>query len=461
MADVEAERDGLAGPPPAADDARAGLAGPVMSSADAARDPAHPPPPEGPELLAAALRWLDELVAHPTVTFEPNLTLIAAAEAHLAANGARTTITHAPDGRRANLFATFGPPIDGGVVLSGHTDVVPAAADDWGGDPFRVRRITEQGDDGPHERLYGRGTADMKGFIACVLAMAPTFAAASLARPIHVALTFDEEVGCLGAPVLLDELARTGPLPAAAIIGEPTSMALAYGHKGCFEFTTTFTGVEGHGSAPELGCNAILWAARYVDELAALGVRFAAGAATDSPFDPPGTTINVGTIGGGAARNVIAGGCSLDWELRPVTSADADAALAAVDALDARIHAGMRAQHPDAGLTRETAGAVGGLEPRADSVALELVERLLAGLERDAPADAPRGRAPRGAPQVMAYNTEAGLFQAAGIDAVLCGPGSIEVAHQPDEFVELDQLRWCLELLGALTDALTDEPTGT
>jgi acetylornithine deacetylase len=451
--DEVAGRPGLAGPAVETEQDPPGLAGPVVTARDerAGDDRVghhHVPPPGGPELLAAALRWLDELVAQPTVTFEPNLALIAAADAHLRAHGATTTITHAPDGRRANLFATFGPSIDGGVVLSGHTDVVPASAQDWGGDPFRVRRITEQREDGPQERLYGRGTADMKGFIACVLAMAPVFAAAPLVRPVHVALTFDEEVGCLGAPVLLDELARTGPLPAVAIVGEPTSMALAYGHKGCFEFTTTLTGMEGHGSAPELGCNAITWASRYLDELAALGARFTAAAPDGSPFDPPGTTINVGTIHGGAARNVIAGACAIEWELRPVTAADAREALAAVDDLDARIHAGMRAQHPDAGLTRETVGAVGGLEPRGDSAALELVGRLLAGLG---------GRGERGAvraPEVMAYNTEAGLFQAAGIDAVLCGPGSIEVAHQPDEFVTLDQLTWCLELLQALPGEL-------
>lgn len=373
---------------------------------------------------------LADLIGFPTVTSEPNLDLIAYADELLRAVGATTTMTHDLAGHKANLFATIGPPVDGGVVLSGHTDVVPAGDEGWTGSPFLATRRDE--------RIYGRGAADMKGFIACMLAMAPSFAAADLSVPIHIALTFDEEIGLRGAPILLSDLVGYGPMPMAAIVGEPTCMGIIAAHKGLHEYTTTITGVEGHASAPARGVNAIDHAVRYVAHLLELRDELAKLAPADSPFDPPETTISIGTIRGGAARNVIAGSCSFDWEARPIRAADAERVRTSTTAFEARLRAELRAQHPDAKLTTETLVAAGGLEDVKDSAAVALVADLLG-------SDSTR---------VASFCTEAGFFHEAGIPAVVCGPGSIDVAHQADEYVEIEQLEACLGMLGRLTERL-------
>jgi acetylornithine deacetylase len=372
------------------------------------------------------LRILGDLVAQPTVTGHSNLELIAHAQERLDAVGAPVVLTRADTGDRANLFATIGPMVDGGVVLSGHTDVVPAGDEGWPDPPFVA---TRRGD-----RIHGRGTADMKGFIACVLAMVPRFAAADLGVPVHVALTYDEEIGCEGAPLLLAALDRDGPRPAVAIVGEPTGMRIAEGHKGCYEYTTIITGVEGHGSAPSSGVNAVEAAARYVARLGELAEELRARAQQRSPFAPPETTINVGTVRGGSARNVVAGLCTIEFDLRPVDVADAELAFARLDALDAELGEDLAARSPDASLMRTTVGAVDGLEVRAGSPAVSLMQGLL---------DDPE-------PMVVAYSTEAGLYQLAGIPAVVCGPGHIEVAHRPDEYIEVSELDRCLTMLERL-----------
>jgi acetylornithine deacetylase len=384
--------------------------------------------------LDEALVALGELIGFPTVTTESNLELIAHAEDRLRAVGATVVRSYDADGAKANLFATIGPSVDGGVVLSGHTDVVPADAETWTGAPF----LAALRDDCVH----GRGAADMKGFIACVLAMAPRFAATGLVVPVHVALTFDEEVGCHGVPLLLDELARSGPRPAAAIVGEPTSMRIVHGHKGCYEYTTTITGVEGHASAPGAGVNAVEVGARYVTGLLALRDRLAAGAPENSPFTPPESTLSVGTFGGGTARNVIAGECRIDWELRPVRRADVTLAREAVAGLEQRLRDEIRSTHPDADLRTVAVGEVDGLEIDPDSPAVALVASLVDGLVDDP------------GPGVVSFGTEAGLYQQAGIPAVICGPGTIDVAHRPDEHIEVDQLLACLAMLDRLRERL-------
>ncbi len=380
--------------------------------------------------LDRTLRLLDDLVMFPTVTHTSNLELVHHAEAVLGTVGATCTRTWDANGNKANLFATIGPPVDGGVVLSAHTDVVPADDDQWASPPFVATRR-----DG---RVYGRGTADMKGFIACVLAMAPRFAAAELVRPVHIALTFDEEVGCLGAPLLIAEMARTGPLPAAAIIGEPTMMGVMTGHKGCYEYTTTITGVAGHGSVPSRAVNSIWHAARYVMRLHDLAQELRTRAPAHSPFDPPESTLSIGTITGGQARNVVPGSCSFDWEFRPINDADARMVAEAVHQLEGEEAARLRALHPDADISTTIVGEVGGLDTPTDDPAVELMRRLL-----DDPVLG-----------VASYNTEAGLFQQAGISSVVCGPGSIDVAHRPDEYVEVAQLEACLAMLERVVDEL-------
>lgn len=374
---------------------------------------------------------LGDLIGFPTVTSDSNRDLIAYAESKLAAVGATVSITRHPEEDKANLLATIGPAVDGGVVLSGHTDVVPADEDAWTGAPFVAMRRDQ--------RIYGRGAVDMKGFIACVLAMAPAFAATDLRRPVHIALTFDEEVGCRGAPILVSDLLRTGPVPAAAIVGEPTEMSIIDAHKGCYEYTTTITGLAGHGSAPSLGVNAVQVASRYVSRLLELGRMLEGRAPVGSPYDPPHTTINVGVVSGGTARNVVAGECVIEWEMRPVTRSDSEFVLAGVQAVEEVLGEEMRRVSDEVSIVTRTEGAVDGLESDPASAAVALGRALL-------------GEQPTA---VVSFGTEAGIYQAAGIPAIVCGPGSIDMAHRPDEYIEISELERCLEMLAALTTHLS------
>ncbi|MDX1621489.1 MAG: acetylornithine deacetylase [Nitriliruptorales bacterium] len=378
------------------------------------------------------LAVLDELVAFPTVTSRSNLELIAYARNYLERFGADTFEVYDDDGCRANLFATFGPPVDGGVVLSGHTDVVPPEPAGWSSPPFTVTRRDD--------RVYGRGTVDMKGFLACVLAMSAHLAEAELARPVHVAFTFDEEIGCEGAPLLLEELEHRGIRPGAVIVGEPTSMDIVYAHKGCYEYTTTIRGVERHGSTPDQGVSAVEYGVRYVDKLLVLRERLRA-LDGDPVFTPPESTLNVGVIEAGSARNVVAGTCEIEWEMRPVTADHAAIVLGALATFERELDAELRGRHPDAGLTRTTAGAVGGLAPIEASPALSLLSSIL----------------PAASHTVASYNTEAGLYQLSGIPAAVCGPGDIDLAHRPDENLPLEQLDRCLEMLHALVRELSSD----
>lgn len=379
------------------------------------------------DLLERTCGILGDLVAFPTVSSQSNLELIAYAADLLSDAGATLSFSRDESGTKANLFATLGPQGDGGIVLSGHTDVVPADADEWTGDPFAM---TRRGD-----KLYGRGTCDMKGFIAAALAIAPRFAEAALARPLHFAFTYDEEVGCFGARTLVNELAGAGIRPAVAIIGEPTGMGVIEGHKGCYEYTTEFTGLEGHGSQPDRGVNAIEYAARYVARLLDLGERLKARAPANSRFDPPWTTVQVGTIAGGTARNVIARNCAIEWEMRPVTGDDAAWVKNDIGAyVETVLLPAMLRVSPECGIVTHTIGEVEGLQVVDESEARDIVCALTGCAHAD----------------VVPFGTEAGLFQAAGISSIICGPGSIAQAHKPDEFIEIGQLAACLEMLDKL-----------
>jgi acetylornithine deacetylase len=385
------------------------------------------------ELRDAAMMTLGDLVGFPTVTDESNLDLIEYSRNILEPYASDVRITHDDQGFKANLFATIGPNIDGGVILSGHSDVVPAEDSDWTGPPFLATRRKQ--------KVFGRGTADMKGFIACALVMAPEFARSNLSKPIHIAITFDEEVGCRGAPILIADLERNGPKPAAAIVGEPTSMGIVTSHKGCYEYTTYLTGLEGHGSAPALGVNAVQYGTRYVSKLLELASELERRAPDTSPYDPPHTTISVGTMAGGTARNVIAGECVLQWEMRPVRQADARYVLDELRHFEHFLGTEMRTITPDASVVTMTEGAVDGLEDIPDDTAFNLVSSILGDPGR----------------QAAAFGTEAGLYQLAGIPAVVCGPGTIEVAHRPDEHISLDQLESCLVMMKGLIGKLSDD----
>ncbi|MCB1461942.1 MAG: acetylornithine deacetylase [Nitratireductor sp.] len=381
-------------------------------------------------LLDETKEILADLIGFPTVSSDSNLELITYAAERLTAAGATISIQRDEAGHKANLLATIGPEIDGGIVLSGHTDVVPADGE-WTSDPFEMREAGGL--------LYGRGACDMKGFVAAALAMAPIYARGDLKRPIHFAFTYDEETGCLGGRQLVEELKRMQMKPSTAIIGEPTGMGIIEGHKGCFEYTTEFTGLEGHGSQPDLGVNAVEYAVRYIARLMELGEAMKPRAPKGSRFDPPWTTVQVGRIEGGTARNVIAGRCAVEWEMRPVRTEDADD-------IKSQLHAycrhdllpAMRAVSPEADIVTHTIGEVAGLEPVSDNEARTIVTELTGSNEAG----------------VVAFGTEAGLFQEIGMSAVICGPGSIEQAHKPDEYVSVTQLQHCLDMLTGLNGRL-------
>ncbi len=384
-------------------------------------------------MLDTAIALTRRLVEMPTVSTDSNLALITFLQDYLEDLGAVCDLTRDQTGKKANLFATIGPDIDGGIVLSGHTDVVPVVGQDWSSDPFHLRQ-----DDG---KLFGRGTCDMKGFIACALAVAPVFAKANLKKPLHFAFTYDEETGCLGAKVMLAALKESGRRPSVCIIGEPTGMRVIEGHKGCCENTTRFVGLEGHGSMPSAGVNAVEYAARYIGELLKIGDELKTRHPTRSRFDPPWTTINVGAISGGVAHNVIPQECTLDWEFRPINKADKSFVRERINTYaETVLVPQMQQVHPEASIEVEYVGDVDGLEPMEDSAAVALAQALTGGNSVD----------------LVPFGTEAGLFQELGISTVVCGPGYIAQAHKPDEYVEISQLAACLDMLQNLHVKLID-----
>ena len=381
--------------------------------------------------LAEVRAILADLVAFPTVSSESNLEMAEYLAGRLSDAGARVELLPDAAGTKANVFATLGPGGDGGIVLSGHTDVVPVEGQDWRTDPFALHEA--------EGRLHGRGTCDMKGFVAAAVAMAADCAGAALRRPLHLAFTHDEEVGCLGARALVGHLRETGLRPALAIVGEPTGMRIVEGHKGCCEYTTVFTGREGHGSTPDLGVNAVEYAVRYAARLMELHEALKARAPRDGRFEPPWTTINIGRLSGGVAHNVIANRAEIDWEMRPVQPGDAEMVKEALAAyVEETLRPGMRAVWPEADIVTHVVGEVAGLVPMTRNEARDLVAALT-------------GAEGAG---LVPFGTEAGLFQALGMSVAVCGPGSIAQAHKADEFVALDQLDACIRMLDGLRGRL-------
>ncbi|MEO8242543.1 MAG: acetylornithine deacetylase [bacterium] len=374
---------------------------------------------------------LGQLIAFPTISTDSNLAMIEFLADRLHSVGARVDIHRDASGTKANLFATLGPDGDGGILLSGHSDVVPVADQDWTTDPFTM---IERDD-----KLFGRGTCDMKGFIAATVAMAPVFAERVRDRPVHFAFTYDEETGCIGAQALAQVLRGQGVRPGLAIIGEPTSMRVIEGHKGCCEYSTHFTGLEGHGSAPDLGVNAVEFAVQYVGRLMELKQHLRARAPVNGRFNPPWTTINTGALVGGVAHNVIPGKARVDWEMRPVQNGDAEFVKA--DLRDFCAHSllpAMREVSASADIITEVIGEIDGLVPVDANEARDILMELTGANGAD----------------LVAFGTEAGIFQSMGMAVAVCGPGSIEQAHKPDEFVALDQLAACLTMLDGLGQKL-------
>lgn len=386
------------------------------------------------DILTRTKQILADLVAFPSISADGNRAVTEYIAALLDVAGVPYWLEPDATGTKLNLFATIGPDVPGGVILSGHTDVVPVEGQPWTSNPFTM--VERDG------RLYGRGTCDMKGFVAACLAMAPEFAARDLKVPVHFAFTYDEETGCHGAQALTTSLSTRALRPAAALIGEPSMLAPVEGHKGCFEYTTRFTGLEGHGSRPELGVNAVEYAAIWARKLVALREEMKTHTPTESTFVPPYTTINIGVLAGGVAHNVIPGAARIEWEMRPVHPEDATFVKAELAALRESLLAEMRTIFPDAEIETETIAEVVGLTPDPDSAATRLAMDLT-GANRAG---------------LVPFGTEAGLFQAIGIPSVICGPGDIAQAHKPDEFLSLEQLDACLTLLRKLAERLERGP---
>lgn len=374
-----------------------------------------------------SIDWLARLVGFDTTSNKTNLPMIEDIAGHLDDLGASVRMIRNDDGTKANLFATFGPERDGGIVLSGHSDVVPVAGQPWDTDPFVMS-----------ERegcFYGRGTSDMKGFIACTLALAPDMAFRGIETPIHIALSYDEEVGCLGVRSMIETIGRELPRPRLAIVGEPTEMRVANAHKGISQQTTVVAGRDGHSSRPGSGVNAVAYGAEIIGFLDRLAVEYGQRANNASRFDPPGTTFNIGVITGGTAVNIIARECVFRWEFRPTPDVDPDEVLARLDDfVEAEILPRMRAVDPNAGVSTTVDIAA----PTLETVAGSPAEELALGLTGE------------NAPVAMPYVCEAGLFSGAGIPAIICGPGSITEAHQPNEFVAFEQLEFCTTFLNRL-----------
>ncbi len=336
------------------------------------------------------------------------------------------------DGTKANLMAIIGPHVAGGVALSGHTDVVPVDGQAWTSDPWTLTRR-----DG---RLYGRGTCDMKSFLALALATVPRFAAAPLKRPIHLAFSYDEEVGCLGAPDLIAELARLTPPPATVVVGEPTDMQAISGHKGIASFRVTVSGREAHSSLTHLGVSANMAAIRLMSRLVELSDRLAAQADPASPFLPKGASLTVGLVNGGTAVNILARECVFIFDLRTQPEQDPFNLLEGFFAEAKAMDALLKSRAPEAGVRVETRSLTPPFAPEAGGAA-EALARTLAG--------------DNGPNRVVPYAAEAGQFQQAGFSTVICGPGSIDQAHQPDEFIEISQIERGAEFMVRLVEMMS------
>jgi len=374
---------------------------------------------------------LARLVAFPTVSRESNLHLIDFIRDYLAALGVHSELFHNAEGTKANLFATIGPQDRGGVVLSGHTDVVPVDGQAWTLPPFA---LSER--DG---RLYGRGTADMKGFIASVLAAVPAFLAQPLRLPVHLAFSYDEEVGCLGVRSMLAALQQRAYKPRLCLIGEPTELKPVLGHKGKLAMRCHVQGAACHSAYAPQGVNAIEYAARLIGKLGEIGADLAQPAHHDTRFDPPFSTVQTGVISGGTALNIVPEACTFDFEVRALPGFEAQTVADQLQTYaEAELLPRMRKVSAASAIRLDGLSAYPGLATAADSEAARLVA-LLSGSTQFG---------------TVAFGTEGGLFDQAGIATVVCGPGSMEQGHKPDEFVSLEQLQGCDEMLRRLVDYL-------
>jgi acetylornithine deacetylase len=368
------------------------------------------------DLQSAALTHLEALIGFDTTSRDSNLALIGYVEAFLQTHGVPSRRVANADGSKANLYASAGPSVPGGVVLSGHTDVVPVDGQAWSSDPFV---LTRRGD-----RLYGRGTCDMKGFLALALATVPAFAQGKTARPLHLAFSYDEEVGCLGAPSMIRELVAELPTPIAVIVGEPSDMEVVSGHKGISTWRVTVRGHEAHSSLTHLGVSANMVAVGLMAQLRDLAERFERHPDPASLYHPPHATLTIGLMQGGTAVNILARECGFTFDLRTPPGQDPETIMAPFLAACAAEDRALKLRFADAGVSVARRSATPSFAPEADGAA-EMLARRLTG--------------DNGPARVVPYAAEAGQFQGAGFSTIICGPGSIEQAHQADEYLQITQ----------------------
>jgi len=380
-------------------------------------------------LYEKSIKILTDLIGFKTISGQDNSELINYCEKILNDLDIETFKVFDENNIRVNLFGTLKAKKTNGkkpIILSGHTDVVPVSKG-WSSDPFKAT-IKD-------DKLYGRGSCDMKGFIACTLAFAPVFKKNNLDRDIHFCYTFDEETACIGAPLLIKELKKRNIKDGICIIGEPTNMKIIDGHKGMNEYTVYFGGLAGHSSKPHNGVNAIEYASRYINKLLELRQQLIKRTPKNSIFDPPHSTLSIGGISGGIAHNVIADKCKIEWETRPVNKSDGEFVTEEIEKfVNNELLPDMKKIFPDSYIKKEIIGEVIGFEKLDESEACEFVSNITGDNSRE----------------VVSFGTEAGLFQEVGISTVVCGPGSIEQAHKIDEFIELNEIKKCLKFLDGI-----------
>jgi acetylornithine deacetylase len=383
------------------------------------------------EAAISSVEMVRRLVGYDTTSRGSNLALIEFVRDYLDSHGVASELVFDETGNKANLYAKLGPAGIGGIMLSGHTDVVPVDGQDWHSDPFTV--LAKDG------RLFGRGTADMKSFIAVVLALLPRLAARRLRIPLHLAFSYDEEVGCRGARRLIAAIADRPDRPRLCIVGEPTLMQPVTGHKGKRSFRCRVHGFECHSALAHLGVNAIEAAAELVALLKAMAQRRRDVGPFDPEYTPPYTTIQTGVIHGGTALNIVPKDCTFDFEFRLLPGDDPDAGIGELrEFAENRLLPEMRAVRPEAAIEFEELSAFPGLDTAEDAEITRLVAALTGA----------NGTAK------VSFGTEGGLFQRAGIPTIVCGPGSIEQAHKPDEFIDLDQIAQCERFVGRIFDSV-------
>jgi len=387
--------------------------------------------PESNRLSAASLEMIRQLVSFDTTSRESNMALIDWVRGYLRDHGIESRLTFDDTRKKANLFATVGPPVDGGIVISGHTDVVPVDGQPWTSDPWRA---TEVGD-----RLVGRGVCDMKSFIAIALALVPDMLARELARPLHFALSYDEEVGCIGVRRLIADLANVEYKPGGCIVGEPTGMELVVAHKGKRSYACRVRGFEAHSALTPKGVNAVEIACEIVTHLRGMAKRFRDRGRHDRDYDVPFTTVHVGTIKGGTALNIVPRDCEFKFEFRHMPFDDPEALYREITDYAARFLPEMHAVAADTGIVFEELSNLPGFDTGADSDIAALGRCCNHGTQFNK----------------VSFGAEASLFHDAGIPSILCGPGHIAQAHQPNEWVTLEQVAQCEAFLRRLIDQVS------